>query len=130
MNRFNNTRSCKKIQSTKNKILKNSSILEQLITPRQWQSILELQGSEFRERLFPLMTTIWIFLTQVLNPDPSCRAAVAQYISTLKSKTCSLATGAYCQARKRLKEEVLRHLFFTHSQQLQSYIQELQDDGI
>ncbi len=60
--------------------------------------------------------TLWVFLSQVLSADHSCRAAVARLIAHRVSQgqePCSSETGAYCQARKRLPEtffsEVARH---------------------
>lgn len=37
-----------------------------------------------RERFFSITTTFWTFLSQVLDPDHSCRAAVARYIAGLE----------------------------------------------
>src|SRR6185503_8110773 len=51
--------------------------------------------------------TLWVFLSQVLSQDHSCRAAVARLIAHRISQgqsPCSSETGAYCQARKRLPE--------------------------
>ena len=52
--------------------------------------------------------TLWMFLSQVLSQDHSCRAAVARLIAHRLSRgqsSCSEETGAYCQAKKRLPEE-------------------------
>src|SRR5258708_3256269 len=60
------------------------------------------------DRIYPPLVTLWIFLSQVLSADHSCRAAVARLIAHRISRgqcPCSAATGAYCQARKRLPEE-------------------------
>ena len=53
----------------------------------------------------PPMVTLWAFLSQVLCPDHSCRAAVARLIATLTARgqaPCSPETGPYCKARQRL----------------------------
>jgi len=60
------------------------------------------------DRIYPPLVTLWVFLSQVLSADHSCRAAVARLIAHRISRgqcPCSAATGAYCQARKRLPEE-------------------------
>ena len=60
------------------------------------------------DRIYTPLTTLWVFLGQVLNADHSCRAAVARLIAhrvALGQSPCSAQTGAYCQARKRLPEE-------------------------
>src|SRR4029453_14232594 len=54
------------------------------------------------------LVTLWVFLSQVLSQDHSCRAAVARLIAhrVLRGQgPCSSETGAYCRARKRLPEE-------------------------
>src|SRR3954452_9537618 len=50
-----------------------------------------------------------VFLGQVLSADHSCRAAVARLLAhrlARGKRPCSAQTGAYCQARQRLPEEV------------------------
>lgn len=60
------------------------------------------------DRIYSPLVTLWVFLGQVLSADHSCRAAVARLIAHRISRgqrPCSLETGAYCQARKRLPEK-------------------------
>ena len=62
----------------------------------------------WNDRIYPPLVTLWIFLSQVLSADPSCRGAVARLIAHRLSQgqsACSPKTGAYCQARKRLPVE-------------------------
>lgn len=59
------------------------------------------------DRIYSPLITLWVFLTQSLSADHSCRAAVARLIAHQVSKgqrPCSAETSAYCQARKRLPE--------------------------
>jgi len=59
------------------------------------------------DRIYTPLVTLWIFLSQVLSADHSCRAAVARLIAHRVSqgqRPCSPESGAYCQARKRLPE--------------------------
>ena len=59
----------------------------------------------FNESIYTPLATLCIFLSQVLDPDHSCRAAVARLIVWLVlagRKPCSSDTGAYCEARQRL----------------------------
>jgi hypothetical protein len=61
----------------------------------------------WNDRIFTPLVTLWVFLGQVLNADPSCRAAVARLIAHRVAQgrpPCSSDTGGYCQARKRLPE--------------------------
>jgi len=60
------------------------------------------------DRIYSPLVTLWVFLSQVLSADSSCRAAVARLIAHCSSRgesPCSAETGAYCQARKRLPEK-------------------------
>ena len=51
--------------------------------------------------------TVWVFLTQCLSADHSCRDAVASLIGWRLAAglpACSADTGAYCTARNNLPE--------------------------
>jgi hypothetical protein len=70
-------------------------------------------GGVFRERIFTPAVTLWTFLSQVLDPDHSCRQAVARLLAwrtAVGLPPCSADTGAYCKARGRLPEEALANL--------------------
>jgi hypothetical protein len=70
-------------------------------------------GGSFRERLFTPAITLWTFLSQVFDPDHSCRQAVARLLAFRVAKglaPCSAETGAYCKARQRLPEKALAEL--------------------
>lgn len=57
--------------------------------------------------------TIWVFLSQCLSPDHSCRDAVARLMAwmvTQGRKPCSPETGAYCTARDSLPEAACEEL--------------------
>ena len=59
------------------------------------------------DRIFSPLVTLWVFLGQVLDPDHSCRAAVARLNAHRIAhgrRPCSARTGAYCRARQRLPE--------------------------
>jgi hypothetical protein len=62
----------------------------------------------WKDRIYPPLVTLWVFLGQVISADHSCRAAVARLIVHRLSQgleACSPRTGAYCQARDRLPEK-------------------------
>jgi len=70
-------------------------------------------GLSFRDRLFCPALTLWAFLSQVLDRDHSCRQVVARLCAWLTAqgrRPCSANTGAYCKARSRLPEALLRQL--------------------
>ncbi len=70
-------------------------------------------GCFFRERIYSPAVTLWMFLSQVLDADHSCRQAVARLLAARTARglrPCSPDTGAYCKARQRLPEPLLRAL--------------------
>ena len=80
-------------------------------------------GVQYRDRLFNPVTTIWGFLSQVLSDDHSCRDAVARVIAhqaASGAKVCSPNTASYCNARSRLRMDVLRTLAKRTAQELQA----------
>jgi hypothetical protein len=96
--------------------------ITQLLSAADVDEAVAAEGYSFRERIFSPAITIWIFLGQVLDPDHSCRQALLRFVAWLSAhgrKPCSTETGAYCQARKRLPEGVLRRLVRTKGGQLQ-----------
>src|SRR5205823_2342151 len=65
--------------------------------------------------------TLWVFLSQVLDPDHSCRAAVARFCAWRAAQqlpACSPDPSAYCKARGRLPEGVLARLTRVTGQRL------------
>lgn len=58
--------------------------------------------------LYKPWVTLWVFLSQCLSPDHSCRDAVARFVawrSAQGQRPCSPDTGGYCTAREQLPEE-------------------------
>jgi DDE family transposase len=77
------------------------------------EQIIRDEAVSFRERLFSPLVTLWVFLSQVLDPDHSCRQAVARFLAWRTAHglaACSTDTAAYCRARGRLPEAVLARL--------------------
>jgi hypothetical protein len=94
----------------------------ELLEARQVQQALRDENVRFRDRLFSPLITLWVFLSQVLDPDHSCRQAVARLLAYRAAKGCSACssdTGAYCKARRRLPEGLLARLTRSTGQQLQ-----------
>jgi hypothetical protein len=85
------------------------------------QAIDELKIKYYR-RLFDPFVTIWAFLSQVLDVDKSCQNAVSRVIAWLESENLELPStvrSAYCQARLRLPEELLKKLSFLSGERLE-----------
>jgi putative transposase len=68
---------------------------------------------------------LWAFLSQVLGPDKSCRAAVLRVlvlVVTLERGPCSTDTGLYCRARAKLPVALLRRLTYEVADQLEQAV--------
>jgi hypothetical protein len=77
------------------------------------EDALAAEGVSYNQSIYTPFLTLCTFLSQVLDPDHSCRAAVARVIVWLAlhdRKPCSEQTGTYCDARLRLPLEVVAHL--------------------
>lgn len=97
----------------------NGAGLRELLPPLVVQRAVERAGIVFRDCLFTPLVTLWMFLTQALSPDGSCREAVAKLLAFLAARAdqtpedCEGAdpeTGPYCKARKRLAERLVSGL--------------------
>ncbi|MFH1312533.1 MAG: IS4 family transposase [Candidatus Eisenbacteria bacterium] len=80
------------------------SELPEIFSP--WIVVPQTFGLPGRRRLFsPLVGTFWLFLSEVLSADRSCRQTVRKALAWLalrSGKTASPNTAAYCKARARL----------------------------
>ena len=60
----------------------------------------------WNDRIYTPLVTLWVFLSQVLSQDHSCRAAVARLITHRLSRgqsSCSAETSTYCPVRLALE---------------------------
>lgn len=72
-------------------------------------------GEDEQDTVYTPAVTLWAFLSQIFHRDEqrSCLAAVARVavlLVALGRKPCSTNTGAYCRARAKLPEPVLRRV--------------------
>lgn len=77
----------------------------------------------WRGWIYTPAVTVWVFLSQCLSPDHSCRDAVARLIAwrVARGQTpCSADTGAYCTARADLPEEACQCLVRDTGRQLEA----------
>jgi Transposase DDE domain len=95
--------------------LRESDVLRfhEILDAQMVDAALTTEGVTFSERVYTPIVTLCLFLSQVLDPDHSRRAAVARLITWLAingRKPCAPATGSYCLARQRLPLEVVVRL--------------------
>jgi putative transposase len=75
--------------------------------------------------VFTPPVTLWAFLSQVLEEDKSCRAAVTRVLALRLAsgqKPCSEDTAAYCRARAKLPAPVLQRLALETGRNLEARI--------
>lgn len=75
--------------------------------------------------IFNPAVILWAWLSQVLSPDKSCRAAVMRIIVllvALERGPCSTDTAAYCRARAKMPAAILRRLALQVGQQLEDAV--------
>ncbi len=86
-----------------------------LLNSEKCQKILR-ECREYRDRIYSPTKTLFTFIKQVLNPDKSCKKAVAGVVveqlhsKKKKQNKISSNTGPYCKARKRLPEDTVKAL--------------------
>jgi hypothetical protein len=98
--------------SEKAKSLRDSDTLpfHEILDAEMVRSALALAGVKFKDRIYTPFVTLCLFLSQVLDPDHSCRAAVARLIVWMAvngRKPCAADTTSYCDARQRLPLEAI-----------------------
>jgi DDE family transposase len=84
-----------------------------VLTAERVEQALREEKAGWREAVYTPVLTLWAFLSQVVYPDRSCRAAVARVLAWLVSRgerPCTPQTGPYCKARQRLPESLLHRL--------------------
>ena len=87
--------------------------LSEWLTAEMVARILEEVKFAGRDRVYTPLVTLWVFLSQVLSVDHSCREAVARLMTHRQS--CGAGPGSpdaspYCQARQKLPEELFSRL--------------------
>jgi hypothetical protein len=85
----------------------------ELLSVEMVDAALEAEKVRFHDCIYAPIVTLCLFLSQVIDPDHSCRASVARLIAWRAFRglpPCSEETGTYCDARKRLPVAVVRRL--------------------
>jgi hypothetical protein len=85
----------------------------EILDARMVEDALAAEGATYNRSIYTPFVTLCTFLSQVLDPDHSCRAAVARVIVWLAihdREPCSEQTGTYCDARLRPPLGVVQHL--------------------
>lgn len=78
-----------------------------------WVDLSNLAFATFRERIFTLSRTFWLFLYQVFSHEASCGEVVSKALVQLaieEGRVASPSSSGYCQARKRLPQDLVEQV--------------------
>lgn len=81
-----------------------------VLSPERLEAAVSELGVLYRDRMYPPCVTLWVFLSQVLSADHSCRDAVVRLLAyrvASGQSPCSTQTGSYCTARRKLPEALV-----------------------
>jgi Transposase DDE domain len=113
-------------QSLKKDFFNRITFLRNFLSDANILTYAESENYHWRERIWTPIQTLWTFLIQVLNPDFSCRAAVAQVLAEQAAMgeltKVSADPTAYCQARRRIPIELFKMAFQKIGQSLKAKI--------
>jgi hypothetical protein len=87
--------------------------LDELLSSDVVCGIVDEEVGPHRERVYPPLTTLGLFIGQALSADGACQDAVARHLSertAQREQQCSLSSGPYCKARQRLPLSLIRRL--------------------
>ena len=75
------------------------------VSPARMEALVAQQSADSRDRHYPPLVTLGLFVEQALHCDQACQDAVGRALSqrtALGLPSSSLNTGPYCRARQRL----------------------------
>jgi hypothetical protein len=87
------------------------------------ESAMTSEGVQFKDRIYTPFVTLCLFLSQVLDQDHSCRAAVMRLVLWMAlddRKPCSTETTSYCEARRRLPLKVIVRLVHATAEKIEA----------
>jgi hypothetical protein len=87
--------------------------LHNVLSAGELEQAVERYAGEYRDRIYPPLSTLALFMGQALSQDGACQDAVARHVSERSGcgqAPCSLSTGPYCKARGRLPTQLVEQL--------------------
>lgn len=88
-------------------------VFANVLPAEEVQSVVSGEAGYYRDRLYSPLTTLRLFIGQVLSEDRACQDVVGRRLServAAGGPECGLNTGAYCQARQRLPRAIPERL--------------------
>ena len=96
--------------------------LDELLSSDAVCAIVDEEVGAFRERVYPPLTTLGLFIGQALSADGGCQDAVARHLSERTAQgeyQCSVSSGPYCKARQRLPLSLIKRLAVSVGERLE-----------
>ena len=96
--------------------------LDELLSGDAVCAIVDEEVGSFRERVYPPLTTLGLFIGQALSAGGACQDAVARHLSERSARgaaQCSLSSGPYCKARSRLPLSLIKRLAISVGERLE-----------
>jgi hypothetical protein len=110
----------------KNDFIKRIKFFAEFISARDILYAAATENYHWRNRIWTPIQTLWAFLVQVLEPDCSCREAVAHILAEQaacgQQVTSSPDPSAYCQGRQRLPLSLFKSALRQVGQRLQAKV--------
>ena len=97
--------------------------LDELLSRDVVCAIIEEEVGPYRERVYPPLTTLGLFIGQALSADGVCQDAVARHLSERRAHgaaQCSVSSGPYCKARQRLPLSLIERLAVSAGERLEN----------
>ena len=96
--------------------------LSDVLSARELGRLVRKHVGRYRERIYPPLKTLGMFIGQALNADGACLDAVLRNQSERNGRgapECSFSTGPYCKARRRLRLELMVALLHAIARRLE-----------
>lgn len=80
--------------------------LNNVLPAGELKGLIRDYGGQYRDRVYAPLRTLGLFIGQALSADGACQDAVARNLSertARRAPQCSLNTGPYCKARRRVR---------------------------
>jgi len=109
--RFSNQgRLCEQVRFLRRQYLQDGALpFSDILTDDSIRQAMNALDGVWKDRIYTPLVTLWVFLTQVLSADHSCRGAVARFIAHRLSQGQSLLPGDRCllSGQKAIARNVL-----------------------
>jgi len=100
-----------------------SGVFSEVLAGADVAQVIEAEAGHYRNRCYPPLTTLRLFIGQVLSEDGACQDVVGRHLSECVAtgrSACGLNTGPYCQARQRLPLAIPQRLSRMVGERLES----------